>query len=205
MVVQRTLTPPVGVRSSHPQPFRSRSTLLRFFITGCSAVGSALGSGPRGRGFESRHSDQKDVCTVSRYKRLFCLGVPRIRTARPRRSGAQISPVGCLRGRGRIPSPDRRSLYRIPVQTAFLSWSAEDSNSPSGCRKTFFDFMQHLQPIEWFVGNGLDRSVLPCQKHDTARKPRAIRRGFMRCARPNVRMGQDLSLQIFRQVAFSAN
>ena len=61
MVVQRTLTPPVGVRSSHPQPFRSRSTLLRFFITGCSAVGSALGSGPRGRGFESRHSDHKPV------------------------------------------------------------------------------------------------------------------------------------------------
>ena len=28
-------------------------------LTGCSAVGSALGSGPRGLGFESRHSDQK--------------------------------------------------------------------------------------------------------------------------------------------------
>ena len=28
-------------------------------LSGCSAVGSALGSGPRGRGFESRHSDQK--------------------------------------------------------------------------------------------------------------------------------------------------
>ena len=27
--------------------------------SGCSAVGSALGSGPRGRGFESRHSDHK--------------------------------------------------------------------------------------------------------------------------------------------------
>ena len=26
--------------------------------TGCSAVGSALGSGPRGRVFKSRHSDQ---------------------------------------------------------------------------------------------------------------------------------------------------
>ena len=32
-----------------------------FFFTGCSAVGSALGSGPRGRGFESRHSDHKPV------------------------------------------------------------------------------------------------------------------------------------------------
>ena len=47
----------------------------------------------------------------------------------------------------------------------------------------------------WFVGNGLDRSVLPCQKHDATGKPRAIRRDFMRCARPDVRMGQDPSLQ----------
>ena len=29
------------------------------FRSGCSAAGSALGSGPRGRGFKSRHSDQK--------------------------------------------------------------------------------------------------------------------------------------------------
>ena len=89
---------------------------------------------------ESRHPTGA-ACTVSRYKRLFCLGVPRVRTAR------QV------------------------------------------VEKHFFDLMQHLQPIEWFVGNGLDRSVLPCQKHDTARKPRAIRRDFMRCARPDVRMG----------------
>ena len=50
--------------------------------------------------------------------------------------------------------------------------------------------MQHLQAIGQFVGNGLDRSVLPCQKHDMTRKPRAIRRDFMRCARPDVRMGR---------------
>ena len=56
---------------------------------------------------------------------------------------------------------------------------------PADCRKTFFDFMHHLQPIDWFVGNGLDRSVLPCQKHDATRKPRAIRRDFnaLRAAR----------------------
>ena len=30
-------------------------------LSGCSAVGSALGSGPRGRGFESRHSDHKKL------------------------------------------------------------------------------------------------------------------------------------------------
>ena len=30
-----------------------------------------------------------------------------------------------------------------------------------------------LRPYGWFVGNGLDRSVPPCQKYDTAGKPRA--------------------------------
>ena len=81
-----------------------------------------------------------------------------------------------------------------------------------------------MRPIDWFVGNGLDRSVLPCQKHDMAGKPRAIRRDFMRCARPDVRMGHcarrrvsernrrtaaalsaeiDPSLQIFRKQTFS--
>ena len=32
-------------------------------VSGCSAAGSALGSGPRGRGFESRHSDSDAVCS----------------------------------------------------------------------------------------------------------------------------------------------
>ena len=73
---------------------------------------------------------------------------------------------------------------------------------PADCRKTVFGFMQHLRPIGLFVGNGLDRSVPPCQKHDMARKPRAIRRDFMRCARPDVRMGQDPSLQMSRKQTF---
>ena len=46
----------------------------------------------------------------------------------------------------------------------------------------------HGTALVWFVGNGLDRSVLPYQKHDVTRKPRAVRRDFMRCARPDVRM-----------------
>ena len=74
---------------------------------------------------------------------------------------------------------------------------------PPDCRKNIFGFMWPLRPIDWFVGNGLDRSVLPCQKQDMAGKPRAIRRDFMRCARPDVRMGQDPSLQIFRKQTFS--
>ena len=51
------------------------------------------------------------------------------------------------------------------------------------------NLMGILQTFGRFVGNGLDRSVLPCQKHDATGKPRAIRRDFMRCARPDVRMG----------------
>ena len=34
--------------------------LLRFFLSGCSAVGSALALGARCRGFESRHSDHQN-------------------------------------------------------------------------------------------------------------------------------------------------
>lgn len=34
------------------------------FSSGCSAVGSALGSGPRGRMFKSCHSDQKVKVSV---------------------------------------------------------------------------------------------------------------------------------------------
>ena len=46
-----------------------------------------------------------------------------------------------------------------------------------------------LQTFSWFVGNSLDRSVLPRQKHDAARKPHANRRDFMRCVQSDVRMG----------------
>ena len=44
-------------------------------VSGCSAVGSALGSGPRGRGFDSRHSDQRSI----RKDTPFFLFVPFLR------------------------------------------------------------------------------------------------------------------------------
>ena len=37
----------------------------------CSAVGSALGSGPRGRGFESRHSDHKSTVILIELRWTF--------------------------------------------------------------------------------------------------------------------------------------
>ena len=42
-------------------PNHRSSKVAADFFSGCSAVGSALGSGPRGRGFESRHSDHKKL------------------------------------------------------------------------------------------------------------------------------------------------
>ncbi len=36
--------------------------------SGCSAVGSALGSGPRGRAFKSPHSDQEKALKTSRFQ-----------------------------------------------------------------------------------------------------------------------------------------
>ena len=40
------------------------------FITGCSAVGSAGGLGPSGRGFEPLHSDQK-LSEISDFREFF--------------------------------------------------------------------------------------------------------------------------------------
>ena len=49
-------------------------------MSGCSAVGSALGSGPRGRGFESRHSDHnKRTKKMLNEKSLYFTGFFRCR------------------------------------------------------------------------------------------------------------------------------
>ena len=40
---------------------RQYNSILLISVPGCSAVGSVLGSGPRGREFKSRHSDQKST------------------------------------------------------------------------------------------------------------------------------------------------
>ena len=42
MVVQRTLTPPVGVRSSHPQPVYRSSNMLRVFYRGVAQMVARL-------------------------------------------------------------------------------------------------------------------------------------------------------------------
>ena len=58
-VARQTLTLFVRVRILLLQPeIAAARTLLLFFASGCSAAGSAPGSGPGSRGFKSRHSDQ---------------------------------------------------------------------------------------------------------------------------------------------------
>ena len=46
---------------------------LIYSISGCSAVGSALGLGPRCRGFESLHSDHKDCNAIWHCSLYFCI------------------------------------------------------------------------------------------------------------------------------------
>ena len=48
----------MAVRGKFPLTARARTPIMER-LTGCSAAGSALGSGPRGRGFKSPHSDHK--------------------------------------------------------------------------------------------------------------------------------------------------
>ena len=98
--------------------------------------------------------------------------------------------------------------YFAGIRLSFAPRSKQPPPKSAGAdrlSKNIFGFIQHLRPIGRFVGNGLDRSVPLHQKHNVARKPRAFRRDFMRCARPDVRMGQDPSLQISWKRTFFTN
>lgn len=60
MVAQQTLTLFVWVQILVGQPSNPNLYRLGFVLSrGIAQFGSVLGSGPRGRGFESRYSDQK--------------------------------------------------------------------------------------------------------------------------------------------------
>ena len=67
-------------------------------LTGCSAAGSALGSGPRGRGFESRHSDHKKlfhrlVKELFVFHRVTAFEQPALATAGHKRSSGLFAKV----------------------------------------------------------------------------------------------------------------
>ena len=100
-------------------PNHRSSKVAADFFSGCSAVGSALGSGPRGRGFESRHSDHKKLFHRLVEELFVFHGVTGFEpTASPQRD--TNSPVDCLRGCGRIRA---RLPHRAP-------WTVPRQNSP---------------------------------------------------------------------------
>ena len=57
MVARQTLTLFVWVRILVPQPKKPLAKTNGFIFRGVAQLGRALGSGPRGREFDSRHSD----------------------------------------------------------------------------------------------------------------------------------------------------
>ena len=99
-------------------PNHRSSKVAADFFSGCSAVGSALGSGPRGRGFESRHSDHKKlfhrlVKELFVFHRVTGFEQPALATAGHKQS------VDCLRGCGRIRARlPHRALWTVPRQNS---------------------------------------------------------------------------------------
>ena len=67
------------------------------------------------------------------------------------------------------------------------------------------NLMGTLRTSGRFVGNGLDRSVRLNRIVRCIGKWRAVRRDFMRCAQPAVRMGQDPSLHYYPKKGFSSS
>ena len=78
------------------------------YLTRCSAVGSALGSGPRGRWFESSHFDQSASDAVLVAIKRDALGIPSL-----------IAPFG----RARLGLRDRtvRNTPYVPYSVAFVA------------------------------------------------------------------------------------
>ena len=71
-MVKRQL-PKLNTRVRFPSPAPTHLPVLKENISGCSAVGSALGSGPRGRVFKSPHSDHKSAVIMIELRRTFML------------------------------------------------------------------------------------------------------------------------------------
>ena len=112
-----------------------------------------------------------------------------------RRGGFHIRP--CRLRQGKLPRAhiecapmdfvfaQMRPLSWPPLRggSARRRWGREPCGSPEyfGSRLAK-NLMGLLRPYGWFVGNGLDRSVPPCQKYDTAGKPRTA--GWAEGSRP---------------------
>ena len=73
-VARQTLTLFARVRILLPLPQPMISLIIGLIIRGVAQLGRVLGSGPRGRGFESRHSDhQREDDAIVVFSFLFCV------------------------------------------------------------------------------------------------------------------------------------
>lgn len=75
---------------------RQYNSILLISVPGCSAVGSVLGSGPRGREFKSRHSDHQKACNLNDYRLFPFLGCIALRGGHPQNTLNAFNSFGDL-------------------------------------------------------------------------------------------------------------
>ena len=131
MVVQRTLTPPVGVRSSHPQPHRSSTAAAVFSFRGVAQLVARLVRDQEAVGSNPVTPTKKPFVPCPGTNGFFVLECRGFEQPVPAAAGRKSARWAVCEGAGESRHPTGATLYRVPVQTAFWSWSAEDLNSPS--------------------------------------------------------------------------
>ena len=112
---------------------RQYNSILLISVPGCSAVGSVLGSGPRGREFKSRHSDQNRQVSIRSLSIYFL--------CRMRLSSSEIGDLSIHSGfflntiliKFKYFPPPASMALRSPIAYAFscLSQSAHTSSLDS--------------------------------------------------------------------------
>ena len=124
-------------------PNHRSSKVAADFFSGCSAVGSALGSGPRGRGFESRHSDHKKLFHRL-VKELFVFSrSDGIRTARSRHSGTQTVQWTVCEGAGESAPVCRIKVVFFSIFSILCSYGSTSRQLP---HKKRLDKTRAFQP-----------------------------------------------------------
>ena len=85
--------------------------------------GRALRSGRRGRGFESRHPDQKNTPPAVGWWGVFCRWMTEMRTGRPLRRGGTTVRWTVVQAAGRIPSQSGfAERIRLPIIRPAAGW-----------------------------------------------------------------------------------
>ena len=126
-------------------------------LSGCSAAGSALGSGPRGRGFKSRHSDQKvedHSCGLRLFLLLsFCDGIWK--------PALGDSPGDCRNRRGF--SAEKKSQRMLEQKGIIQSMSNKGNCLDNAVMENFFGilksellYLQDFKSMEHFKNELID-------------------------------------------------